>query len=85
MPAGQNGYRVGDHVRLGGELPVCVGLGGWAVGGCSGIWDMVGGRDRWVRSARPVRVMCHGGDWWVLGFGAWGGRRGNSSGVSCEG
>ena len=37
MPAGQNGYRVGDHVRLGGELPVC----GFRRMGCWWLlWDM---------------------------------------------
>ena len=35
-----------------------------------GCWSG-GGRDRWVRSARPVRVMCHE-DWWVWGFCAGG-------------
>lgn len=44
------------------------------------LWDMGcwsgGGRDRWVRSARPVRVMRHEGlcgGRWVLGFCAGGG------------
>lgn len=76
MRAGQTGvelrmlYPRRDHVRLGGELPVlCVSLGG-AVGcsGGMGCWSG-GGRDRWVRSARPVRVMCHEG--FCGGCGYW--------------